>query len=159
MFSGNLQITEYCSFTSSLFFLFIRVCYGPSIFWNNSTKHKSVGPSVGTFIVLNYQNWLQNVITVIEPLELRWRRHVTRIKGMQRNVWNKYMVGQNTRRGGATGFKMDVERVGCEGVHSIQPGHYRVREGIFWGRKWGSNFPAFWKISLPPFLGIVVHMS
>lgn len=45
------------------------------------------------------------------------------------------MVGQNTRRGGATGLKMDVERVGCEGVHSIQLGHCTVHEGIFWGRQ------------------------
>ena len=29
----------------------------------------------------------------------------------------------------------DVERVGCEGVHCIQLGHYRVHEGIFWGRQ------------------------
>jgi len=159
VFSGNLQITVYCSFISPLFFLFIRICYDPRIFWNNSTKQKCVGPSVGTFIVLNYQNWMQNAITLIEPLALRWRRHVTRIRGVQRNVWNKYVVGQKPRRCGATGLKMDVERVWREGLHSIQLGHYRVHEGIFWGRQWGSKFPAFWKISLPPFLGIVVHMS
>jgi len=159
MFSGNVQIIVYRSLISSLVFLFIRVCYSPNIIWNNLTKHKSVGPSFGTFVVLNYQNWMQTVIPLIEPLALRWRRHVTRISGMQRNVWNKYVVGQNTRRGGATGLKMDVERVGCEGVHSIQLGHYRAHEGIFWGWQWGSNFPAFCKISLPPFLETVVPMS
>jgi len=156
MFSGNLRITVYCSFISSLFFLFIRACYGRGIFWNNSTKHN---PSVGTFMVLNYQHWMQNVIILIEALALRWGRHVTGIRGLQRNVWSKYVVGQNTRKGGETGLKMEIERVGCKSVHNVQLGHYRVHEGIFWGRQWGWNFPAFWKISLPPFLGIVVHMS